>query len=68
MNIKKISVLVLAFTIIALFSLALLTSTVPSDVNYSPNTGDTPWEFILFIGLGIVAVLLLVFVVIRRRK
>ena len=37
-------------------------------INYSPNTGDTPWEMIIFIGLGIIAVILFVFVGMRKRK
>ena len=71
-NMKKISSLILVLAIIALALFTLLSSnlsnTETAGINYSPNTGDTPWEMILFIGLGIVAVALLVFVVMRRKR
>jgi len=38
----------------------------PAGINYSPNTGDS--KMIIFVVLGIIAVVLLIFVGMRRRK
>ena|GEM_PF-2623772 len=35
---------------------------------YSPNTGDTPWQIIIFVGIAIVAVGLLVFISTRKKR
>ncbi|MCL1859351.1 MAG: LPXTG cell wall anchor domain-containing protein [Oscillospiraceae bacterium] len=65
---KKILALILALIIISLSVFALIFSKNPAGINYSPNTGDTPWEMIIFIGLGVIAAILLVFVGMKRRK
>ena len=45
-----------------------LFSKAPAGVNYAPNTGDTPWQMIMFIGLAVAAVGLLVFISTRKKK
>jgi len=70
---KTVAYLLIAVLAITAFSQILSGSPMFSQnpaavTNHSPNTGDTPWTLILFIGLGLLAILLLVFVVMRRRK
>ena len=65
---KKMFALISVLAIIVFSVLALMPSVNPAGLDYSPNTGDTPWEMIIFIGLGVVAVLLLIFVFMRKKN
>ena len=63
---KKFFALVLVLAIAVLSAAALMDFSNSTGINYSPDTGNT--QMFVFIGLGVVAVILLVFVVIRRKK
>ena len=65
-NMKKIFALLSGLTIIALSVFVSLFSKNPAGINYSPNTGDS--KMIIFVVLVIVAVALLIFVRMRRKK